>query len=314
MSSTRYYRGSGLLVRSDISLPEYTEAAPGTPDVVIAVGTAATQAIARAAPQTWEFGGFQIAPEGPVFTVDGVGDFLVTGGARIDVSPHAGHDPAMLRLYLMGSGVGMLFHQRGQMVLHGAAVVHSRGVTLFTGPSGAGKSTLAAHLGARGHAILADDTLPLEQTGDGRFAAWPGSRVFKLWQDTLEQLPTPTDCTPIGQRSTKFFVRNAGAAPEKALPLDEIILLDRADGPPRLTPIAGLEAVALISSNTYRPEFLRLIEGGEADHIAQAAALSASVRTLRLSRPWDPARISETLDMLDAHWQGRPARPAAGSK
>lgn len=310
MGDPRTYRGNGLVIRSDIPLEEFTEIEPTPPDAIVAVGETASAALANAEPQTWEYGGFQRSPDGPVFTVDHVGQFLVTGGRRIDVSPAPGHELGQLRLYLMGSALGMLHHQRGQLVMHGAAVLQPHGVTLFAGPSGAGKSTLAAHLGARGHAILADDTVPLSATSTGTYTAAPGSLLFKLWRDSIDNLPTEAEHAPISSRDRKFYVRNPAIAPDTPVPLAEIILLDRGTGDPQITPIAGLEAVALISANTYRPEFLRLIDGGPERHFRQAADLGQRVGTFRLRRPWDPARMDETIDLLEEHW--RVHTPQAG--
>ena len=300
MTTPAFYRGSGLLFQSDIPLTEFTETGPGTPDAVIETGTAAAEAATRAEPQTWEYDGFQASPDGPVIIVPEIASFLVNDGRHIAVSPVPGSNPGMVKLYLMGSTLGMLFHQRGQVILHGAAVVQNGRITLFTGPSGAGKSTLAAHLAGRGHTVLGDDTLPLVMA-EGRPAAYPGARVFKLCQDAADDL-SPDAQMQIADNYEKVFVSNTTPVPDTPTPLAEIVLLDRDDGPPRMTPLAGLEAVAMIARNTYRPEYLRLI-GGEARHFEQIAALSTHVQAYRLTRPWDGARMGETLDLLADHWR-----------
>lgn len=304
MAIQGYYRGCGLLFCSDIELPEYTPISKptGAPDCVIETGDKAARAAAQAEPQNWEYDGFQRSPDGPVIVVPDVASYLVTGGRHIAVSPDGGGDPGMVRLYLMGSAIGMMFHQRAQVVLHGAAVIGSRGVTLFTGASGVGKSTLAAYLASRGHQVLGDDTLPLVINQDGVPSAWPGARVFKLCEDTAAAVPG-TEQTAIADSYEKVFVRNTAPAPDHPVPLREIVLLERGDGAPTLTGVQGLEAVALIARNTYRPEYLRLL-GAEARHFQQITALSAHVDVYRLTRPWDAARMDETLALLDAHWRG----------
>ena len=303
MSSHGYYRGNGLLFRSDIDLPEYAPAEPGPADAVIETGAAAAQAAAKADPQTWEYDGFQRSPDGPVIVVPDVASYLVNNGRHIAVSPAPGSDPGMVRLYLMGSGLGMLFHQRGQVILHGAAVVGPKGVTLFTGASGAGKSTLAAHLASHGHQVLGDDTLPLEIAPDGRPTAWPGAHVFKLCGDAAARLPDIAQ-TAIADQYEKVFVENTAPAPDRPIALHEIVLLERGEDamPPVITPVSGLEAVALIARNTYRREYLRLL-GEEARHFHQITALSAHVKVHRLTRPWDAMRMDETLALLDQHWR-----------
>lgn len=306
MSGGFWYRGHGLLINSDITLPEFGPAASGTADITVSLGSEARAARAEADHAGATYGGFLATPAGPVLSVPEIADFLVRDGREILITPAENHDPGMLRLYLVGSAMGMLFHQRGQLVLHGAAVVHPRGVSVFVGTSGAGKSTLAAHLGASGHAVLADDTLPLVESPGPVFQAWPGSRVFKLWGDALSELGTTTKgLSPIGQRFDKYFVKNPSIAPEALLPLDEIILLDTHDAPPKLESASGIDALGIVSENAYRPEYVPLL-GREASHFRLAASLSAVVRVLRLHRPWDASRMEETIACLEAHWAHLP--------
>ena len=304
MSAEHWYRGYGLLFRSDIDLPELTPTEPGREDAVIRLGTEARGAWEAVAPDAARHAGFCDSPSGPVMRVDDVADFLVREGREIIVSLVPDADAGAVRLFLIGSAMGMLFHQRGQLVLHGAAVARHTRMTIFVGESGAGKSTLAAHLGLAGHAVLADDTLPLQRAADGRFTAWPGSRVFKLWQDAVEGLGhRPDDLERITNRYQKFFFPNEAVAPDRPVVLDEIILLERGTDAPQLEPVEGLLALQVIAENAYRPEYVPLL-GRETPHFQNVAALSGAVRTYRLTRPWDAGRIAETVALLERHWQG----------
>lgn len=297
-----WHRGHGLLFRSEVYLPEFADASEGDADVVVRLGPEAIQARGKADHAKGAFAGFVSTPSGPVLPVPEIADFLVRDGREILITPAEGHEPGMMRLYLHGSAMGMLFHQRGQLVLHGAAVLHDHGITVFTGPSGAGKSTLAAHLGRQGFAVLADDTLPLSRARSGEFQAWPGSRVFKLWEDALAGIGVPEGALQsIGSRFDKFLFTNPSVAPDRPAPLSEIILLDRDDGPPRLTEVVGLEALGLVAENAYRPEYVPLL-GQNASHFKLAAELSGAVPIFRLTRPWDAARMPETIACLEAHW------------
>lgn len=306
MNGPAFYRGNGLLIRSDIALPEYNPCTGGTPDAVIETSDAAKRAATRAEPQTWEYGGFQTSPDGPVLVVPDIASFLITQGRHIAVSPMDGADPGMVKLYLMGSAMGMLFHQRGQLILHGAAVLPGTGapdpgISLFTGPSGAGKSTLSAHLAQLGHAVLGDDTLPLISGEAAAPVAWPGARVFKLCTDAVARLPGSSFST-VAEGYEKVFVENQAPAPDRPTPLREIMLLERGEGPARLEPVNGLQAVAVIAGNTYRPEYLRML-GAEARHFEQVTQLITHVRVYRLTRPWDSNRMADVLDLLARHWR-----------
>ena len=66
---------------------------------------------------------------------------------------------------------------------------------------------------------------------------------------------------------------------------------------PAVEPLGLLDAAALIAGHTYRPEFVAAT-GREAAHFRQCAALAGRVRVARLRRPWDPARIGETVEFI----------------
>lgn len=311
MAAEHWYRGHGLTIRSALALPEFTPVDPATQaDVILALGPepgARRDAFLETAEGAGGAHRRLVLRSGDcaLLTFPGIAAVEVRAGREIVVAPDAGHDPGLLRLFLIGSAMGMLLHQRGLVVLHGAAVLQPRGLSVFVGDSGAGKSTLAAHLGAAGHAVLADDTLALHARADGRFEAWPGSRVFKLWQDALDGLGTAAEgLNRVASRETKFFFDNARPAPDAPAPLAEIILLDRA-GPdttaPRMTPLSPIEALGTITAHLYRPEYVAMLDR-RPDSFRDAAHLSGQIPAWRLSRPWDLAAMPAVLDLLARHW------------
>ncbi|MEM1162867.1 MAG: hypothetical protein AAGJ28_18230, partial [Pseudomonadota bacterium] len=177
-------------------------------------------------------------------------------------------------------------------------------ISVFVGDSGAGKSTLAAHLGRQGFAVLSDDTLPLSPRADGQYQAWPGSSMFKLWRASLDGLGEGTEDLPsVGARQDKYYYRNPATAPDQPLPLREVIALEKGDvdAPPKLIREDGLKALSIIADNAYRPEFASLLDQQDA-HFKRCAAVSGTVAAYRLIRPWDPARMGETIALLEDHW------------
>ena len=109
-----------------------------------------------------------------MLTVDGVGRYLVRGGAEILVDAAGGAAERDVRLFLLGSALGILCHQRGLLPLHANAVVANGAAYAFAGHSGAGKSTLAAHFAQAGYEILCDDVCVISFDEAGQPLAWPG--------------------------------------------------------------------------------------------------------------------------------------------
>ena len=109
--------------------------------------------------------------------------YLVRGGREIVVDPSPGGSERNLRLFLLGSALGILCHQRGLLPLHANAIVVEGGAVAFAGHSGAGKSTLAAHFQRSGYEVLCDDVCMISFDEAGRPFAWPGLPRLKLWGD-----------------------------------------------------------------------------------------------------------------------------------
>ena len=74
----------------------------------------------------------------------------------------------------------------GRLTLHASAVAFGGGAVAFLASSGAGKSTLAMALAGRGCRLMADDTVMLEETGNG-WEIWPMHAGVRLWPDAAEK-------------------------------------------------------------------------------------------------------------------------------
>jgi hypothetical protein len=214
----------------------------------------------------------------------------------------------MVRLFTIGSAMGMALHQRGILVLHGATVSRGRRARIIVGESGAGKSTLAARLGRAGYAVLGDDTMALWNAPEGLTGKWlwQGSRVFKLWEDSITAMGAGTEgLTRLGNREDKYYVPNPGPATDAGVELAEILVLETGDGAPRIEPLDSIHALQAVAVNTCRPEYVALL-GRQAEHFRQCGELARDVAISRLIRPWGMSRIDETLELVLSRWPALP--------
>lgn len=120
--------------------------------------------------------------------LEAVGKFWVENGRRIILEPARNADESELRTFLLGSVLGVLCHQRGLLPVHASATRVNGGSVLIAGDSGSGKSTLAAALGARGHALVADDISAFDARTAMLLPAFP---LRKLSSDVLDKLSLP---------------------------------------------------------------------------------------------------------------------------
>jgi hypothetical protein len=299
VSSPFAYRAFGLNILSGLELFELpiSAVAPESIDLHIEL----VDAVVTDMPPEAEDAFVATASGACVLRVLDTADYLVDAGASIRMALHPQGDLGMAKLYLLGSALGLALHQRGLLVMHASGVLHSGRVTMFVGDSGAGKSTLAAELARSGRGVLADDLLAVDLAEPGRPMVWPGARSFKLWADTLDALGLEKEeSRQVSNRLDKYFTLNPRTLADAPYPLAEIMVLDTCEAGDAATVeiMASLQAVSAVSTFTYRPEFVGLL-GRQAEHFRQCATLASQVTVRRFRRPWDPARIRSSVELLE---------------
>src|SRR5262245_35111450 len=69
----------------------------------------------------WSTDGYLAGNNEVLFRVAGVGRYWAREGSMLTVDAERGADPGALRLYLLGSGLAAVLHQRGLFPLHASA-------------------------------------------------------------------------------------------------------------------------------------------------------------------------------------------------
>lgn len=217
------------------------------------------------------------------FCVPGVARFLVAEGREIVVDPAPGVDEEDVRVYLLGSAVGALLHQRGLLVLHGNAVRVGAAAVVCLGASGSGKSTLAAAFVRRGHPALVDDAVPIDAGGQ----ALPGVPRLKLRGDAVRRLGIdPRGLRAVHPEAGKFsFPLEGPQFHGDAVPVRRLYVLGVHDGPgiaierPR-----GAHCLQPLVAHTYRYAFVMAM-GLQASHLGHCGRLVGSAGLRLLRRP-----------------------------
>ena len=114
--------------------------------------------------------------------------FLITAGRDINVQTEPGISDHEVAGFVLGSAFGILLHQRGALVLHGAAVAKDGRAIAICGASGAGKSTLAAALCHSGCTLVTDDICVVGEDVNQRPIVFPDGRQLKLWKESIDRL------------------------------------------------------------------------------------------------------------------------------
>lgn len=235
--------------------------------------------------------------------IPGVARLRVTGGCEIVVE--AAHDAADAAPFVLGTGFGVLQHQRGTLVLHASAVAHNGRALALCGQSGAGKSSLAAALCQSGCTFVCDDVAAIRFDANGQPLVLPDSRQHRLWADTIERLALMER----RGEAVRTHIRKYHVEPEtepQAMPLTTIVCVREAgfnDQAAALEPLALTDAAALLRTDIYRVSLARQM-GLDASLFAQSARLLGRARILHLTRPREPKRMEEAVTLLRNHLAG----------
>jgi hypothetical protein len=299
-----FYDVHGLVLGSEFPLPELElrrRPAASAPDIRVSMG------LLPAAPRRATDLPYVDAENGQaLLRIPGAGRYLVSDGRELVVEPEADADFSYVRLFILGSALGLLCHQRGLFPLHASAVELAGEAVAFMGEPGQGKSTLAAHCLACAPArLVADDTLVVSFDRAGRPWAQPGLPNVKLWRDALGALGRGTDgLRPDRLRVDKFHLPIADRLVGSAVPLTRVYVLghDADAGEGRIEPMAGASAAAALIAHTYRVEYLDAAERRRG-HFVASARLAGRVSVRRLTRRRDLAAVQATAAAILADLQ-----------
>lgn len=272
----------GLVIDSEVPLPKLVPAPPGSvPDVVIRGGAVGDK---------------------PDLVIAEAGSFKVSDGREIILEAREGVPDRNLRLFLLGSAMGLILHQRGLFPLHANAVELHGSAIAVAGASGAGKSTLAAWFARNGSRIVGDDVIALKAVTD-EVLAYPGPPRVRLWREAMERFgldheglePRYGD-DAVEKWDLPVAIDQLVADP---LPLRAVYVLE--DGPEiAIERFGGAAAASALFDHTYRGGFADRRPEWQAEHWRAVAAVAASVPVFRLARPRDLSQLEalghEVLD------------------
>lgn len=278
-----YYMVFGLRVVSEIPMPELLRASTAGDEADIEICRGDLR-------EEWETLGytddqFAFSSNGVLFHIPGTAIFRVREGKQIMISPSAEAEEKTIRLYLLGSCMGILLLQRGILPLHGSAVVIDGKAYAIVGDSGAGKSTLAAAFLEYGYQLLTDDVIAVSiDNNENCPIVYPAYPQQKLWQESLEQLGMETDryhtiysskyAVPVRSRFCLDPIKLAGI----------FELMKTEEQEVEIEQVEGIGRLPILQMHTFR-DFLVPQLAGEQWHFSKVAALASKVNVYQLRRP-----------------------------
>lgn len=295
------YRICGLTVSSELELPGAIANPSPVAGADVSIRRASVPARLSGAAETgptWE-----MTSDSFLLRVPRLARFLMTGGRDIAVELEPDALERDATGFVLGTALGILLHQRGALVLHGAAVSKDGRAIAICGASGAGKSTLAAALCGSGCSFVTDDICVVGLDAQRRPIVLPDGRQLKLWKESIDRLDL-ADRRGEAVRETfeKYFVEPSDA-PEEPPFLSAIYVLREARPPLKegIESLALPDAVRTLDYEAYRPG-LRAKMGQKLEMLTQAAAMLSHTKVFLLIRPRGFEHIAGTVASLRSHW------------
>lgn len=234
------------------------------------------------------------------FHIPEVASFTVEAGKQITVSPVNGADEGLLRLYILGTCLGVILMQRRVLPLHGSAIEINGKAYAFVAESGVGKSTLAAAFISRGYKLISDDVIAISFSDVNLPPlVTPSYPQQKLWQESLAEFGmTSNEYTSIFGRETKYSVPVDSQFYNKVLQLDGIFELTKEEiESPVVQKLNKLESLQTLYQHTYRNFIIPRL--GLMDwHFETSAKILNHIEVFQLRRPESGCSASKLASLI----------------
>lgn len=289
------YCAYGLGIQSDLHLPEFIPAKVDH-DVTIHVDYDRAPDDCVSAEMTKQSIAVKLSHGEVAVYVKDSGVFLVQNGTEIVVIPASSASEQQIREALLGKVMGILLHQRLQLVLQASAVNINGGAVLFLGKSSQGKSAMAAALQAQGWDLMTDQmaAVTLDQ-GVAKISS--GSPTLNAPLAAAAEQTSGCDASllpPRGQQLGDYPPENS---PQLPLPIRGLYFLST--GPEQgIQPLKSHEAMIKL---IHHSGLVAPLRARGTRQLLQCAALIKACPVYRLTHPRSLSVLSDMASLLACH-------------
>lgn len=229
-----------------------------------------------------------------------VANFRVTNGEKIQIRPYDGKcDPESISLFLNGSILGVVLHQRGILPLHGSSFDYLDKGIMICGRSGVGKSSVAMAFCQNGAKFITDDISPVKVSEHETFIIPIRSRV-KLWDDTLRKLNIENnDLSRIRPGFDKFYLPAISESKYAMQRLHQLFVLSIHNKNEFIAEEQkGMDKYNVLLRQIYRKAYLKGMPETEKAYFKQLFKLASAVRIKIIKRP-QICSIQDTMRFIE---------------
>jgi hypothetical protein len=279
------YEAFGLKIMSEINLPEVKRAKSKLEgaNVEIVLGD-----LSREWEEFGHEGKYSVKDNTVIFCIKNTAIFSIEKGERVIVSPLEHADFNKIRLYILGTCMGIILMQKKILPLHGSAFVINGKAYAIVGNSGAGKSTLASTFMTSGYKLISDDVIPVSLSNNQKPIVHPSYPQQKLWEESVEKLCLPQNkYSPLFEREKKYaipvepYFYKFGSVPlagifELEKSKEEELIIEKVND--------SLEKLPILYTHTFRNSVLNRL-GLLKWHFSSTANIADHVEIYKVRRP-----------------------------
>lgn len=294
-----FYRVYGLNINSNIEIPEFPKRDEDFKDeniVSILYGPISQDILG----EIKEGKRSNTTKEQVWFHIDQVATYFIKNGNMVIIEPCENCNESLMKVYIMGSVLGLLLLQREVTAIHGGTIIIDGKAAIFTGERGAGKSTLTTAFGKKGYYFLSDDVAVLNF--DNEIAIKPGFPYHKLCADTLESMNYYMEDYSFFQADgiIKYLVPDFKGFYKEKVPLTSIFELNIDDvDNVKVEEIVGGEKLNKIIKNIYRIEYLSSMGGMTPNYFKKCIEVAKKIKFYKITRPKNKYTVDSQIEVIE---------------
>ena len=292
-----YYRVYGVNIESKIEIPEFEVIDSNSDiDVKLSFGVVKEEIIDLIT----QGHRAKYEKQDMWFYIEDVAIFHIYNGDTVTIEPMGDKNNKMIKLYIMGSVMGMILLQRNMVAIHGGGIVIDGKGCIFTGQKGAGKSTITTALRKKGYKFIADDVCSIN-IGETN-TIHHGFGYQKLCEDAMKKLGYNLDeFEPFrgDLNVNKYIVPAFDEFTKEEVPLEAVFELAVGDvDEVKIEEILGANKMNKLIENVFRIEMLTYAGGMEPKYFKQCLDIAKSTKMYRITRPKDVFSVKEQIRLI----------------